>query len=161
MLARSAFRILSFAVVAAVAAPTYAFSPPPPPPAFIDDIARQLLPNPSADNFDRYAALLASDLEVTLNGHRQAKGKPAWLAIERQRLGKVDRFVYGYSEGRDSILIMDRFDDRSDEHCPSGSGCVFDPRWHARAVRFDIGPDRLVHAIRILETDNIFVTPKD
>ena len=136
-----------------------ASSPPPPPPQFIDDIARQLIPTPTAESLDRYAALLANDLKVTVNEVEVAASKPAWLAIQRERLGKIDRFVYGYAEGRDNILIMDRFDDRSDEACLAGHSCLFDPRWHARAVRYEIGPDRLVHAIRILETDGIFEVP--
>jgi hypothetical protein len=160
MLGNRAFRLVVFGVATSVATASYG-APPPPPPAFIDGIARQLVATPSSGNFDGYAALLGSDLEVTLNGKRVASGKPAWLAIERQRLGKVDRFVYGYAEGRDNVLIMDRFDDRSDEHCPSGSGCVFDPRWHARAVRYDIGADHLIHAIHILDTDSVFQTPRD
>lgn len=160
MPAGRAFRVLTFAAAASIGTASYA-APPPPPPAFVDEIARQLIPTPSAANFERYAALLAADLKVTLNGKEVASTKPAWLAMERHRLGKVDRFVYGYAEGRDNILIMDRFDDRSDEHCWSGSGCQFDPRWHARAVRYDIGADHLVHAIRILDADSIFQTPSD
>lgn len=159
MPADRAFRILTFAAAASLATASYA-APPPPPPAFVDAIAQQLIATPSAASFDQYAALFAGDLKVTLNGHQVASSKPAWLAIERQRLGKVDRFVYGFAEGRDNILIMDRFDDRSDEHCWSGSRCLFDPRWHARAVRYDIGADHLVHAIRILDTDSIFRTPR-
>ena len=137
--------------------PTIALAaPPPPPPELIDQIAQQLVPTPSSDNFVRYAALLADDLKVSINGIEVASNKPAWLAIQRKRLGKVDRFVYGYAEGRDNILVMDRFNDRSDEHCPPGESCVFDPRWHARALRYEIGADHLVHAIRILQTDGVF-----
>ena len=130
-------------------------APPPPPPKFVDDIAQRLVATPSAESFDSYAALLANDLKVTVNGNEVARGKPAWLAIERQRLGKVGRYVYGYAEGRDDI----RFDDRSDEHCRSVDRCAIDPRWHARAVRYEIGADHLVHAIDLLETDSIFRTP--
>jgi hypothetical protein len=134
-------------------------SPPPPPPAFVDQIAEQLVPTPTPGNLDRYAALFAGDLKVTVNGKEIAADKGAWLEVVRNRLGKVDRYVYGYAEGSDSILVMDRFDDRSDEHCPPGGTCVFDPRWHSRAVRYEIGSDHLVHAIRIVESDGIFRTP--
>jgi hypothetical protein len=151
---------MGLAIVLASSIPALA-SPPPPPPAFIDNIAQQLISTPTSDNFDRYAALLATGLTVTLNGNEIAASKVAWLTIQRQQLGKVDRFVYGYAEGRDNILVMDRSDDRSDEHCPSGGGCVFDPRWHARAVRYEIGADHLVHAIRILDTDSVFQVPRD
>ena len=161
MLGKRAFRVLSLAFGLG-SFPTLALAaPPPPPPAFIDQIAQQLVPTLSLDNFDRYAALLADDLKVSINGSEVASSKRAWLAIQRQRLGKVDRSVYGYAEGRDNILIMDRFNDRSDEHCPPGDSCIFDPRWHARALRYEIGADHLVHAIRILETDGIFQVPRD
>ena len=153
-------RHLAVAIGSILCSPAIA-SPPPPPPQFIDDIARQLIPTPTPESLDKYAGLLANDLKVTINDSEVAASKPAWLAMERERLGKVDRFVYGYAEGRDNILIMDRFDDRSDEHCPLGDRCLFDPRWHARAVRYEIGRDHLVHAIRIFETDSIFQIPRD
>ena len=95
---------------------------------------------------------------VTLNGKTIAANKADWLAIERARLGKVDRSVYGYAEGRDNILVFDRFDDLSDEHCPQGGTCVFDPRSHARAVQYQLGPDHLVHSIRIVESDGFLRT---
>jgi hypothetical protein len=143
-----------------LAVPDFALaSPPPPPPAFLDDIAKQLIPTETVESFDRYAALLADDLTVTINGKEIAANKPGWLAIERQRLGKVDRFVYGYAEGRDSILILDRIDDRSDEHCPSGNSCVFDPRYVSRAAQYQIGGDHLVHVIQIVQSDGILRTP--
>ena len=56
-----------------------------------------------------------------------AANKVDWLKIERSRLGKIDRSVYGYAEGHDNLLVFDRFDDRSDEYCPQGGTCVFDP----------------------------------
>ena len=163
MLSNRAAHVLSLALgFWSFSTSTFALAaPPPPPPEFIDQIAQQLLPTPTLDNFDRYAAPLADDLKVTINGSEVASSKAAWLAIQRQRLGKLDRFVYGYAEGRDNILIMDRFDDRSDEHCPSGEACVFDPRWHARALRYKIGADHLVHLIRILETNGIFQVPRE
>lgn len=128
-------------------------SPPPPPPNFIDDIAKQLLPTQTSTSFGRYAGLFADDLKVTIDGEIIAANKADWMAIELPRLGKVDRTVYAYAEGRDNILVFDRFDDRSDEHCPEGGTCVFDPRQHARAVQYQIGPDHLVHAIRIVQSD--------
>ena len=130
-----------------------AASPPPPPPSFIDDVARQLVPTQTPATFDRYASLLADDLTVTLDGKRIATSKAGWLAIERSRLGKINRSVYGYAEGRDNLLVFDRYDDRSDEHCPEAHTCAFDPRYHARAVQYELGPDHLVHSIRIMQSD--------
>lgn len=133
-------------------------SPPPPPPSFIDDVAKQLVPTQTPTSFASYASLLANDLTVTLDGATIAASKDEWLAIERARLGKIDRSIYGYAEGRDNILVFDRFDDRSDEHCPQGHTCVFDPRYHARAVQYQLGPDHLVHAIRIVQSDGFLRT---
>lgn len=132
-------------------------SPPPPPPSFVDDIAKQLVAQTPA-SFARYTSLLADDLTVTLDGTRIAASKAEWLAIERPRLGQIDRSVYGYAEGHDNILVFDRFDDRSDERCPQGRTCVFDPRYHARAVLYQLGPDHLVHAIRIVQSDGFLRT---
>jgi hypothetical protein len=155
MLNGHALRILSFAIcLGSIVTQTAAFaSPPPPPPDFVDAMAQQLLRTPSADDLAPYAALLADDLKVIDNGTAIATSKAAWLAIQRHRLGKVDRRVQGYAEGSDNVLIFDSFDDLSDEHCPDGRTCVFDPRFHSRAVRYEIGADHLVHAIRIVESD--------
>ena len=133
-------------------------SPPPPPPAFVDDIAKRLLPTQTIASFDRYADLLTDNLTVTLNGKTIAANKADWLAIERARLGKVDRSVYGYAEGRDNLLVFDRFDDLSDEHCRQPGNCVFGPRSHARAVQYQLGPDHLVHSIQIVESDGLLRT---
>jgi hypothetical protein len=130
-------------------------SVPPPPPEFVDAIARQLEANPTAATFDSYAALFADDLIVTFNGRTVAHNKTEWLAIERSHLGHSSRFVYGFSADPGSILMLDRFDETSDEHCPAGQTCLFDPRWVARAFRYEIGPDHLIHAIRILQTNSI------
>jgi hypothetical protein len=150
-------RFFGAIALGAIAVPVAA-SPPPPPPSFIDTIASELLPTPTSESFERYAALLADDLVVTLNGTEIAPNKAGWLAIQRRRLGKVDRSVYGYAEGRDNVVIFERVDDRSDEHCPPGHGCFFDPRDHTRAVRYEIGPDHLVHAIRIIESEGFLRT---
>ena len=146
-------------LAAATLSTAVAASPPPPPPGFIVDIAKQLVPTPTAATFDNYARLLADDLTVTQDGKIIAASKVEWLAIERARLGKVDRFVYGYAEGRDAILVVDRFDDRSDAICPSGHTCLFDPRYHARTIQYRVGTDQLVHAINIVQTDGILRTP--
>ena len=130
-----------------------AASPPPPPSSFVDDVAKQLVQTQTSASFDRYAGLLADDLTVTLDGNMLAANKADWLKIERLRLGKIDRSVYGYAEGRDNLLVFDRFDDRSDQHCPQGGTCVFDPRYHARAVQYQFGADHLVHSIRIVQSD--------
>jgi hypothetical protein len=136
-------------------------SPPPPPPQIIENIAEQLLPTPTTPSFGAYSSLFANDLTVTMNGRTLAANKGEWLAIERARLGKIDRFVYGFAADRDSVLILDRFDDQTDEHCPPGHKCLFDPRWVARAVRYEIGADHLVHHMRILQTNSIMQTPRN
>ena len=132
--------------------------PPPPPPSFVDEIARQLVLTQTPASFGSYARLLAGDLTVTVDGKTIAASKAQWLAIEKPRLGKIDRSVYGYAEGRDNILVFDRFDDMSDELCPQGHTCAFDPRYHARAVLYQLGPDHLVHAIRIVQSDGFLRT---
>jgi hypothetical protein len=137
---------------------TVAASPPPPPPEFIDEIAKQMVATPSVDSFDSYAGLFANNLVVTLDGKRVATTKAGWLGLERLHLGKVDRRVVGYAEGRDTILVKDQYDDRSDAHCPESS-CVFDPRYSMRAVQYQIGPDHLVHAIRILQSGPVLQKP--
>ena len=149
---------VSLFLAALTLASSVAAGPPPPPPSFIDEMAKQLVPTQTSASFDHYAAALADDLTVTLNSKTIAANKADWLTIERTRLGKVDRTVYGYSEGRDTILVFDRFDDLSDEHCPHDGTCVFDPRHHSRAVQYQFGPDHLVHAIRILDSDSFLIT---
>lgn len=151
------FGALLFISTSALASLTAA-SPPPPPPSFVDDVAKQLVPTQTSATFDRYASLLANDLTVTIDGKKIAANKAEWLAIERSRLGKIDRSVYGYAEGRDNVLVFDRYDDRSDEHCPEPHTCVFDPRSHARAVQYQLGPDHLVHSIRIVQSDGFLRT---
>lgn len=150
----SALLLLTSSMVASSAAA----SPPPPPPAFMDSVAKQLMQTQTPASFDRYADLLADDLTVTLDGKMIAANKGDWLAIERSRIGKIDRSVYGYAEGRDNLLVFDRFDDRSDEHCAQGGACVFDPRYHARAIQYQFGQDNLVHAIRIVQSDGFLRT---
>jgi hypothetical protein len=79
-------------------------------------LAKQLVPTQRPETLDNYAGVLANDLTVTIDGKSVAANKNQWLAVVRARLGKVDRFVYGFAEGRDNILIFDRFDDQTDEH---------------------------------------------
>lgn len=149
-----------FAVMAGVALASSAVaSPPPPPPSFIDEIARRLLPTQTPATIDDYARLLADNLTVTIDGKTVADTKQQWLGMVRQRLGRVDRTVEAYAEGRDSILVFDDFDDKSDEHCPAGRTCIFDPRYHARAVKYQVGADHLIHDIRIVQTDGFLRTP--
>ncbi len=136
-------------------------SPPPPPPEFVQNIAEQLVRTPTESNFAAYSGLFANDLSVISNGHTVAARKDEWRSVERARLGKVDRFVYGFAADNHSVLILDRFDDHSDEHCPLGDKCLFDPRWVARAMRYAIGADHLIHQIYILQTDSIMQTPRD
>lgn len=140
---------------------TIAGASPPPPPEFVQKIAEQLVITPTQSTFAVYSGLLANDLTVIANGHTIATSKGRWLSVERARLGHTARFVYGFAVDTHSVLILDRFDDQSDEHCPRADKCLFDSRWVARAVRYEIGADHLVHQIRILERDSIMQTAKD
>jgi hypothetical protein len=119
----------------------------------IVEIAGHLVPTRTAATFDLYAADLASDLTVWIDGKEIAASKASWLAQERHRLGKVDRHVLGYVPGYDSILVFDQFDDRSDVR--DGPNAVYDARYKTRALRYRVGPDHLVHEIRIVEADGI------
>lgn len=150
----------AFLIIAAVAVmpvdPAIA-SPGPPPPDYIVEAAKHVVPTQTAATIDGYAADLANDLTVWRNGELAAPGKAAWLAIERDRLGKVDRRVIGYVEGYDSILVIDQFDDRSD--VPDTPDAIFDPRYKTRAVRYQFGADHRIHSIRITQTDGILQRP--
>lgn len=148
---------LAGALLAGSLAGAAAAAPPPPPPAWMDDLAARLVPTPTAAGFPRYAAALADDLVVQVDGAGVAATKRAWLAIERARLGRVDRVVIAYAEGRDAILVVDRFDDRSGG--PAGPGLVFDARPVSRAVQYVAGPDRLIHLIRIVRADGALRLP--
>lgn len=132
-------------------------SPGPPPPDYITEIARDVVPTQTAATFDRYAGDLADDLTVWIDGEEIASSKATWLTLERHRLGKVDRRVLGYAKGYESILVIDQFDDRSD--LPDNPGAIFDPRFKTRAVQYQFGPDHIVHAIRISQTDGVMQTP--
>lgn len=154
MLRRSTFATLSMvAALALMPADAALASPGPPPPAYIVDIAAHLVVTQTPATFERYAADLAGDLTVWVDGKEVASSKAAWLALERHRLGKVDRRALGYVAGRDSILIIDQFDDRSD--LPDDPNMLFDPRYETRALRYRFGPDHLIHEIRIVETDGV------
>jgi hypothetical protein len=145
--------LASFALASAASA-----SPPPPPPPVTVELSSRLVPTPTAENFASYAGVFAGDLTVMMNGKIIASSKSEWLSLERSRLGKVDRVVLGHAEGHDNVLVLDRFDDRLDEHCPSGGLCVFDPRYHVRAIRYQVGADRLIHAIQIVESEGLLQT---
>jgi len=139
-----------------VSASTVSASVAPPPPSFIDDIAKQIVPAPTASSFDHYVAVFADDLTVTMDGKQIAPNKVAWVATERHRLGKVDRFVVGFAKGYDALLVIERYDDRSG----ISPEMLADPRYTARAVRYAVGSDHLVHNIQIVQTDGILQTPK-
>jgi len=130
----------------------------PPPPAFIDELAKQIVPTPTTSSFERYVAAFADDLTVSIDGKQIAASKADWVAAERPRLGKVDRFVVGFAEGYDALLVIERYDDRS--NLPSSPTMLFDPRYKARAVRYAVGSDHLIHSIQIVQTDGIFQVPK-
>ena len=135
-----------------------AASPPPPPPAFIDELAKRIVPTPTTSSFDYYIAAFADDLTVTVDGKQIAATKAVWVSAERHKLGKTDRFVVGFAEGYDAVLVVDRYDDRSD--LPSSPTMLFDPRYKARALRYAVGPDHLVHNIEIVQTDGLLQVPR-
>ena len=103
---------------------------------------------------------LADDLTVTLDGKMIAANKAEWLAIERARLGKIDRSVLwrtprGATTCSFSIALMiGRM-----SIARRAAACIFDPRYHARAVQYQIGPDHLVHSIRIVQSDGFLQDP--
>jgi hypothetical protein len=124
-------------------------APPPPPPGYIADAAQALMEDVTPQNFEVYAAAFASDLHVFLNDREIAPNKAAWIALQRSRLGKVDRSVIGHSEGWDSVFIVGQYDDRSG--LPVGQGLIFDPRFVTRAERYQFGPDHLIHELRMIQ----------
>ncbi|EGY00939.1 hypothetical protein AZA_76218 [Nitrospirillum viridazoti Y2] len=132
-------------------------APGPPPPSFILEMTKQISSTQTPATFERYAALLADDLVVTVDGKQVAADKAAWLAAERHRLGKVDRHLLGYVPGRDTILVFDEYDDRSD--LPPGP--LSDSRYLTRALQYVLGDDHLIHCIRIVQSDGIlWSTPR-
>jgi hypothetical protein len=96
-----------------------------------------------------YAALFADDLHVFLNDNEIVQDKAAWITSQKARLGKVDRNVIGYSEGQDSVLVVDQYDDRS--ALPIRPGLIFDSRFVTRAERYQFGPDHLIHEVRMVQ----------
>ena len=146
------FKICGLAVAASLTHIADAVAaPPPPPPIFINEMAKRIVPTQTTRSFDQYADGLADDLTISINGAHVAAGKAAWIAAERHKLGKVDRHVLGFVEGPDSILVIDRYDDRSD--LPSSPTLLFDPRYKTRATQYSVGRDHLIHVIRILDVD--------
>lgn len=119
-------------------------------------MAKVVAPTLTTATFDAYAKLLADDLTVTVDGKAVAADKAAWLAAERHRLGKVDRTMVAHVEGYDTLLVIDRYDDRSD--LPDRPGLLFDPRYLIRAVQYQTGSDHLVHAIRIVQSPGLLLT---
>ena len=132
-------------------------SPPPPPPSYVTDLAKRVVPTQTEATFNDYAATFADDLTVSIDGASVASSRAAWIAKERHRLGKVDRRVLGYVEGYNSILVIDRYDDRSD--LPTSPTMLFDPRYITRAVQYQVGDDHLIHVIRIVQTEGVIETP--
>lgn len=149
-------RKLAFALALSFCVEVHA-SPPSPPRDEIYDLAKLVVPTQSAATFDRYAAALHDSVTVKVNGKGVASNKFAWLTLERRRLGKVDRNVLGHVVGGDgSILVSDRVDDRSG--LPTEKGVVFDARYQTRAVRYEVGRDNLIHAIRIIQADGVLAS---
>lgn len=147
-------RVALMAMACAIGSAAHA-SPGPPPPEYIMASAAHLVPTPTAATFDAYAADLAPDVTVTINGSTVARDKAAWVRAERHRLGKVDRRVLSYTPGWNSILVLDQYDDRSDVP----PGVLADPRPRTRAIRYTFGEDHLIHAIRVIETDGLLLRP--
>jgi hypothetical protein len=145
--------------------PAFAFAaPPPPPPDFIFEAAKTLTTELNQQTFDAYSALLADDLHVYVDDRQAASDKFSWLTIEKARLGKVERHFIGVAEGRDNILVVDEFDDRSG--LPVRPGLLFDPRFITRAARYQFGSDHMVHEIRFVQGGGFWISmrgsaPKD
>lgn len=131
-------------------------SVPPPPPEYITDMAKVVAPTLTATSFAAYAKLLGNDLTVTIDGKPVATSKAAWFATERHRLGKVDRTMVAHVEGYDTLLVIDRYDDRSD--LPDDPKILFDPRYVIRAVQYQVGDNHLIHTIRIVQSPGLLLT---
>ncbi|WP_242152424.1 hypothetical protein [Sphingomonas sp. BAUL-RG-20F-R05-02] len=140
----------------ALAAPVLA-SPGPPPPDYIVEAAKHLVPTQTAATFDGYADELAGDVTVWVDGEKIASNKADWLVMERRRVGKVDRRVLGYAVGYNTILVFDQFDDRS--ALPDNPDMVFDSRFLTRAVQYRFGPDHMIHAIHVTQTEGVLQKP--
>lgn len=132
-------------------------SPGPPPPEYIVEAAKHLVPTQTSATFDSYAGEFADDVTVWIDGEKIASNKASWLSMERRRIGKVDRRVLGYADGYDRIFVIDQFDDRSD--LPDNPHMLFDPRFKTRAIQYQFGPDHMIHAIRVTQTDGTLQKP--
>lgn len=135
-----------------------AAAPPPPPPQYIVDLAKTLVAPVTLDRLTAMSGSFAPDLKVSVNGKTTINGKAAWLVAERKLVGKIDRRVIAYSPGYADLMIFDQFDDRSG--LPNNANMLFDPRYVTRAIRYQFGPDHLVHEIRILQ-GGVYVSPPD
>lgn len=146
----------SLALLLLVASLPASASIPPPPPDYIMAMAKVMAPTLTPASFEPYTKLLADDLTVSVDGKPVAANKAAWLAVERSRLGKVDRTMLAHVEGYDTLLVIDRYDDRSD--LPDNPKMLFDPRYVIRAVQYQVGDDHLVHTIRIVQSPGLLLT---
>ena len=146
------------AILAGMSANVATASPGPPPPEYVSEIAKHVVPTLTQATFNRYAGDFGDDLRVSLDGKEIASSKANWLALERRRLGMVERHVLGYTNGYDSILVFDRFDDRSD--LPDIPTMHFDARYKTRAVQYQIGADHMIHTILITQVEGPLQTPK-
>ena len=124
-------------------------APPPPPPAYIYDTVDVLTADVTPQNLQKYSAVFADDLRVFLNGVELASDKATWITFQEARIGRIDRRVIGHSEGLDSLMIVERYDDRS--ALPVAPGLIFDPRYLTRVERYQFGSDHLIHELRIVE----------
>jgi hypothetical protein len=140
---------LPLLLAALVLAPAAALASPPPPPEFVSRAGAVLADDLTPQTFDAYAAAFADDLHVFVDGREVAPDKATWLQAEKRLLGKVERHVLGGALGRDNLLLVDEYDDRSD--VPPNPNFLADPRFVTRALRFSFGPDHLVHELRIVQ----------
>ena len=130
-----------------------AASPPPPPTPYMQEMASVLAARLTTNSFAIYSAEFADDVKVSVNGSEVAEGKVAWLNIERSRIGKAHRHAIAYSVARNSIMVLDEFDDMLD--CPGNMLC--DARYITRAALYDIGPDHLIHKVRFLQGGSFLI----
>lgn len=118
----------------------------------MSEAAAILLAAPDTSQTD-FAPLFADDVVAYLNGDTIARGKPAWLALHREQIGKFHRRVRGYSAAGE-LLIVDEVDPAFD--IPTAHA---DPRWTTRATLYQFGPDHLIRAVRIVQANGFFRLP--
>lgn len=142
-------RTLLLAISLSFTAGVASAAPPPPPPEYIANAAQTLTAQITPDNFGAYAAVFASDTRVFLDGAVIAANKATWTALQKALVGKVDRKIIGYSEGINSLFVVDQYDDRS--ALATSTNLLLDARYVTRAEVYEFGPDHLIHQVRIVQ----------